>query len=79
MTTDRLVKLERMAMHRKRLASISDNSVLNAFISSGPRKLDYRRLEGFKKKFIFNKISFFYFQPSYGKLLFLTQKTYKLG
>jgi len=29
----------------ERLASISDNSVLNAFISSSPRKLNYRRLE----------------------------------
>ena len=45
MTTDRLVKLERMAMHKKWLASLSDNSVLNAFISSGPRKLNYRRSE----------------------------------
>ena len=43
MTTERLVKLERMAMYSKSLASISDNSVLNAFISSGPRKLNYRR------------------------------------
>ena len=37
MTTDRLVKLERMTLHSKRLASISDNSVLNAFILSSPR------------------------------------------
>ena len=43
MTTERLVKLERMAMYSKSLASISDNSVLNPFISSGPRKLNYRR------------------------------------
>jgi len=37
----------KIKMHPKRFASISDNSVLNAFISSGPRKLNYRRLEGF--------------------------------
>ena len=43
MTTDRLAKLERMAMHPKRLASISNNSILNAVISSGPRKLNYRK------------------------------------
>ena len=42
----RLVKQEKMAMHPKRLASISDISVFNAFISSGSRKLNYRRLEG---------------------------------
>ena len=41
MTTNRLVKLKRMAMHPKRLASISGNSVLY----SCPRKLNYRRLE----------------------------------
>jgi len=39
MTTYRFVKLERMVMHLKRLASISDNNVLNAFIIDGPRKL----------------------------------------
>ena len=44
-TTDRMVNLERMAMHPKMLASISDISVLNASISSGPRKLDYLRFE----------------------------------
>jgi len=70
MTTDRLVKLERMVMHPKKLASISDNSVFNAFISSGPRKLNYPRLEEGKKKF--NKIFLFFFHPSYGILLFLT-------
>jgi len=32
-------------MHPKRLASISDNGVLKAFLSSGLRKLNYRRLE----------------------------------
>ena len=34
----RLVNLERMTIHPKRLASISDNSVLNAFISIGLRR-----------------------------------------
>ena len=36
--------------------SISDNSVLNPFISSGPRKLNYRRLE---KRRIFFKFFLF--------------------
>jgi len=45
MTNDRLVNLGRMAMHPKRLDLISDNSVLNAFISKGPRKLNKRRFE----------------------------------
>ena len=44
MPSDRLVNLGRMAMLPKRLASISDISVFNSFISSGPRKLVYRRL-----------------------------------
>jgi len=39
MTPDRLINLGWMAMHPKRLASISDISVFNSFISSGPRKL----------------------------------------
>ena len=41
MTTDRSVDLGRIAMHPKRLASISEINVLNAFVSSGPRKLNY--------------------------------------
>ena len=65
MTPDRLINLEWMAMHPKRLASISDISVFNSFISSGPRKLVYRRLGE-------ETIFFIYFQPSYGILLFLT-------
>ena len=44
MTPDRLVNLGRMTMHPKRLASISDISVFNSFISSGLRKLVYHRL-----------------------------------
>ena len=56
MTPDRLVNLGLMAMHPKRLASISDISVFNSFISSGPRKLVYRR-RGREDFFI-------YFQPS---------------
>jgi len=44
MTPDRLINLGWMAMHPKRLASISDISVFNSFTSSGPRKLVYRRL-----------------------------------
>ena len=64
------------AMYPMRLASISEISVLNLFISSGPRKLVCRRLEEgrFFKFFYFNKNSFIYFQPSYGVLLFLTLK-----
>ena len=39
MTADRLVILGRMAIHPKRLASISDINVLNSFIYSSLRKL----------------------------------------
>ena len=38
-TSERLVKLERMSMHPKRIASIKDNNV--ACISSSARKLSY--------------------------------------
>ena len=64
MTTDRLVKLQRMAMHARRLASISEKSVFNGFFD-GSRKLNYRRLIGFNfflQKFIFfTFLAFFYF------------------
>ena len=40
-------------MNPKRLALISDNSVINPFISSGPRKLNYRRF-GREDFFILN-------------------------
>ena len=53
LTTDRLVRLEQVIYNHRQVgqarengdapkASISDNSVLNTFISSGKRKLNYR-------------------------------------
>ena len=65
----RLLTWNKSSMTNDRLLVVvgdapKNNSVLYAFISSGPRKLNYRRLEGF----------FFYFQPSYGLLLFLKLK-----
>ena len=62
-TTDRLVNLGRMTIHPKRPTSISDISGLNAFISSGPRKLNYCRLE--KRGY------FYYFFLFYTKFLYL--------
>ena len=48
---------------------------LNVFISSSPRKLNYRRLEaGRMLVFFWTKIYFFYLQPSFGILSFLTLK-----
>ena len=41
-------------MNPKRLALISDNSVINPFISSGPRKLNYRRFGRREDFFILN-------------------------
>ena len=46
-------QLERMAMNPKRLALVSDNSVINTFISSGPRKLNYRRFGRREDVFLF--------------------------
>ena len=60
------------------LVSILGNNVLNAFISSDRRKLNYRRVEVGRifliVFFYLYKNSFFYFQPFYGILLFLTLK-----
>ena len=56
----------------KEACSFWDNSVINAFILSGPRKLNYRRLEEGWIFFLLFKIPFL--QPSYGILSFLTLK-----
>ena len=52
--------------------SILDNSVLNAFISSGQRKQNYRRLEEGRIFFYLEQKFLFDFQPSHVILLFLT-------
>jgi len=53
--------------------SILDNSVLNAFISSGQRKQNYRRLEEGRIFFYLEQKFLFDFQPSHVILLFLTK------
>ena len=66
--SDRLVNLERIAMHPKRLASISDNSVMPLFQAAPHKKLSKieKRDDVFYFFFSnFDKNSFIYFQPSY--------------
>ena len=58
MTTERLVNLGRMAMHPRRLASLSDESILNQFILNGPRRMSFSKFEE-GRIFLFSVISLF--------------------
>ena len=80
MTTDRLVNLagENGDAPKEDYLNIGHHVFSMPLFQAAQKKLKYRRLEESRIIFIFfvvlNKNSFIYFEPSYGKLFFLTLK-----
>ena len=59
MTMERLVNLGRMAMHPRRLASLSDESILNQFILNGPRRMSFSKFEEGRIFLVFSNFTIF--------------------